>query len=292
MGKALDLLGRKFGRLTVRSQRPERGKHKEILWECLCDCGNVTNVATGSLTSSNTTSCGCFHKERVAVQGNKNVNSLIGNRFTRLLVIGMNPVREKDGHVRWDCNCDCGNQHTVASNNLIAGSTVSCGCHIREKSSEVHRDRIHHESIKHGLSDSPEYQVWLGLKRRCFNESDSRWDRYGGRGITVCDRWLGSSGFENFYSDLGSRPSDEHSIERRNNDGDYEPNNCYWATAVEQANNTSRNVFYDFRGQKLTISQIARMFKVDYGRLSYNSKKFNSIEEALSETIDKARSKF
>lgn len=94
---------------------------------------------------------------------------------------------------------------------------------------------------KHGMWKSKEYNSWDHMKRRCLNPNDPKYYRYGARGITVCARWLGDNGFQNFFNDMGFAPSPSHSIDRIDNDGNYEPANCKWSTPKEQANNTSRN---------------------------------------------------
>jgi hypothetical protein len=108
----------------------------------------------------------------------------------------------------------------------------------------------------HGRSNSPEYTTWLGIKKRCENVAHKAFKNYGGRGIKVCERWR--KDFEAFLDDMGPKPSKAHSIERRDNNGDYEPSNCYWATRIEQASNTRWNRHVIYRGERLTITAAAR----------------------------------
>src|SRR5689334_4957651 len=110
--------------------------------------------------------------------------------------------------------------------------------------------------IKHGMWNKPEYKAWQKMKDRCYNPRSQRYDRYGARGIRVCGRWLAS--FEAFFEDLGPRPSPEHSLERTDNDGDYCPENCRWATRAEQNRNRSDNVLLEYEGRRLTRAEWAR----------------------------------
>jgi len=151
---------------------------------------------------------------------------ITGQRYGQLIAI--RPVEQRDRKWFWSCRCDCGATIVVQGKKLRNGHTRSCG-HWRQDGS--HR-RTHGEADR-----TSEYGTWKAMLERCRNPNNKVFKDYGGRGITVCERWLQ---YESFIADMGRKPTPKHSIERKNNDGNYEPSNCKWATRLEQMNNTRR----------------------------------------------------
>ena len=151
-------------------------------------------------------------------------------RFGRLLVLTQTNERTSSRHVVWKCLCDCGNECFVSSNSLVTRKTRSCGCLERE-SRGIGR-------ITHHMSNTKIYKTWQGMRNRCFKAYHKNFKDYGGRGITVCDEW--NNDFQIFFDYVSQLPhfgEEGYSLDRINNDGNYEPNNVKWSTQKEQANN-------------------------------------------------------
>jgi len=165
----------------------------------------------------------------------------------------------------WLCSCDCGALVNVALSRLANGETASCGC-LRKIL-----------ATKHGHASTPEYHTWADMLQRCLNPKVLGYSRYGGRGITVCDRWLS---FKNFLADMGPRPY-KLTIERKNNDGNYEPGNCRWATRKEQQNNMRTNVRLTYQGKTQNLSQWAIELGINRVTLNMRLLKGWSVEKAL-----------
>jgi hypothetical protein len=163
--------------------------------------------------------------------------------FGRLEIVGEAPRRRRRRVCH--CRCVCGNVVEVFHYNLVSGNTTSCGCAARAN------------SRKHGKFGTPVYRAYRHMLERCLNRNDPSYPRYGGRGITVCARWRGPDGFINFLADMGE-PTAKMTIERRDNSGPYSPDNCCWATRLQQANNTRNVVLLTYNGRSQSIAAWAR----------------------------------
>lgn len=195
---------------------------------------------------------------------------LTGKRFGRLTVLRRTGTTTY-GQPQWLCRCDCGAEVTPFGNSLRAGLTQSCGC--------LHRETV----TEHGETGSPEFTTWQRIVQRCEDPHIRDYHRYGGRGITVCDRWRHS--FPAFLEDMGHRPADKDSIDRIDNDGPYSPENCRWATALEQGANKANNHRLEWNGECLTIAEWCRRLGMKKNTLLNRLNRGLSAEEALSRPV-------
>jgi len=184
--------------------------------------------------------------------------NLVGKKFGRLTVISKAGIKYK--RRVWVCRCDCGTEKEIVGVNLRKGNTTSCGCFQRECISKVIK-----ENFKHGKARSVEYSAWNAMHKRCTRDNHPSFEHYGGRGIKVCDRWLD---FECFLEDMGKRP-EGLSLDRVNNNGNYEPSNCRWTTRKEQANNRSNNRKINCYDDVITIAEFSEKFKIKRGSILY-----------------------
>lgn len=178
-----------------------------------------------------------------------------GSRFGRLVVIG--PAERPCGGRGYLCQCDCGVKVVHRPHYLTNGRAISCKCARTERVSNL--NKTHGQSGKD--TRTSEYRSWASMRNRCHDINDSNYFRYGGRGIGVCDRW---NSFENFLVDMGPKPSPAHSIERENNNGNYEPSNCVWATKSAQARNRRTSRIVVFRGSEMSLAQAAEEAGISY----------------------------
>lgn len=180
---------------------------------------------------------------------------------------------------RVECRCDCGSIEVFRLPALRSGKTQSCGCLALEMAIE-RGHKYGGQTKTHGGTGTAEYQIWLGMKARCLNPNSPGYERYGARGIGVCQRWIDS--FPAFLADMGPRPSEVHSIDRYpNQSGNYEPGNCRWATAKEQARNTRGNVILEIDGRCLCVSEWAEELAVSASLIFHRLERGWSAEDAL-----------
>lgn len=187
----------------------------------------------------------------------------IGKVFSELEIIEFSHIgKHREKH--YLCRCKCGNEKVINFDNLRKGMTRSCGCLNKKFLTKLNGFKKEH-IFKHGMTNTPEYNAWKQMRRRCIDISCKDYKAYGKRGINVCDRWMKS--FSNFYNDMGRRPSPKHTIGRIDNDGDYCPENCRWESNIEQQRNKSNTLFYLYKGEKRTIGEIADDIGVSYKSL-------------------------
>lgn len=186
------------------------------------------------------------------------VVDLTGRQFGRLRVLGRG--KSTKAGLYWTCKCSCGTVLDVFGGSLRYGKTKSCGCNMAP---------LKHGHARRGSKRTKTYNVWATMLSRCRRPNDPAYPRYGGRGISVCERWLK---YENFITDMGEAPARTY-LDRRGNDGNYEPSNCNWVYPTQSARNTSRNVWLTHRGMTLCLTDWAKLTGVSRDTLNgrYNS---------------------
>ena len=159
----------------------------------------------------------------------------VGEKYGRLTIISFDKIVDKKKYY-WNCQCECDNIKSIIYISLITGTTKSCGC----LNKELMKDRFKTHGYTSNHKKLSEYYVWQNMINRCYRVKDKNYHRYGGRGIIVCQDWLDS--FENFINDMGVKPNKKDTLDRINNDGNYEKSNCRWVSMSVQGNNKSNNV--------------------------------------------------
>lgn len=184
---------------------------------------------------------------------------ITGQKFDKLTALHVtNKTRPAGGAYLWLCECECGKRIHAESNRLRAGRVRSCGCLVRGQPSPRRKLVSTRET---------EYNIWRSMRARCNNPRQKYYPSYGGRGIRVCARW--EQDFNNFITDMGRRPSSAHSIDRINNNGNYEPDNCRWATASEQRSNRRDSRLVEWEGERRTLTQWAAVLGIKFQTLYY-----------------------
>lgn len=190
--------------------------------------------------------------------GRRSRRSLVGEIFGRLTVIRDSGLRNTSGSIRWECRCSCGNTTYAVGAALKRGEYKSCGCWTKD------RMRITPPGRKHGATGTPTYASWVVMRRRCLDKNFKDYPLYGGRGIKICSRWLKS--FANFLEDMGERP-EGYTLDRVDCDKGYSKENCRWASRLTQGNNTRRNHYLEYGGERKTLAEWSRVTGISYTKL-------------------------
>jgi len=194
---------------------------------------------------------------------------MIGKKFGKWTVLRFS--HQYDKYLYWECRCKCRKTRIIKENDLKSGCITFCRCKTAKN--------LQSRYDMHGKSSWPECKVWRGMKSRCNDKDNPNFVYYGGRGISVCKSWQRS--FENFINDMGRRPSSDYSIDRIDNDGNYEPNNCRWATAAVQANNRRNSRILTFDGKSLNVKQWAKTTEISYYEILRRLNEGWPVEQAL-----------
>lgn len=192
--------------------------------------------------------------------------NLIGKKYGNLTVIGLSD-KMSGRKSYWYCKCDCGNEIEVRSDNLTTGNTLSCGC-LKKAQDRINLTKFH----RHKESRTKLHDTWVRIKQRCLNPNNKSYINYGGRGITVCKEW--SESYENFRDwSLNNGYADNLSIDRIDVNGNYEPSNCRWANAKQQANNRRSNLKITYNSETKTLMQWAEVFNLPYSAVTQRYKR-------------------
>lgn len=267
----VDRTGLVYGKLTVIESAGYSQELQRAMWKCKCSCGNICVIQGKLLKNGTTKSCGCLRREVPRTD-------LSGKRFGIYTVIKF--VDKNQGgrpRRRFLCRCDCGAERIFTASQINTGKPRSCGCLTNQIISE--KNSTHGES--HGEKRTKEYRAWRSIKQRCLLETNKSFRIYGARGILICPTWVNS--FETFLLDMGRAPTLQHSIERKDNNGNYEPGNCYWSTPLIQARNRRTNVFATHEGKTQCALDWSRELKVPIWTVLRRLRKGLSIAQIKSE---------
>lgn len=209
----------------------------------------------------------------------RKVKDLSGEKFNKLRVVELSH-RDKSGKIHWTCLCDCGNITAVYGGHLKSERTKSCGC------IKVELLQNTKPGIKHNLSNTSEYNIWHSMKKRCYDPNNQSYKNYGGRGITVCNEWIND--FKQFFKDMGPRSSPQHSINRKNNNDNYKPDNCEWSTLEEQNNNKRTTKKITYKNQTKSLKNWCDELSLPYNTVFARLNRYKwSIQKAFENQIKK-----
>lgn len=275
MKRPMDITGEKFNRWTVLGFDRKEGKIR--YWLCQCDCGTKRSIEQYSLVHGLSKSCGCLIidnlKERFV--------DLTGKKIGKWTVLYK--AENHGNHIFWHCICECGTERDVAASNLLSETSTSCGC------KRIETTKISNST--HGMRYSRLYSIYRGMIGRCTKENNKSYEKYGAKGITVCQEWQGENGFVNFAEwALSNGYEEDLTLDRYpNQDGNYEPSNCRWATYKQQANNVRKNVLITKDGVTHTMSEWCEILGLSYHMVASRHKNGWDEDKLLIPPVRKSR---
>ena len=269
MSKPIDLTGMTFGRWTVLGFGDPRHVGHNTMFLCRCSCGKEKDVSAANLQSGSSQSCGCLRSQIFSA---KYTRDLTGQRFGRWTVLYKAPKATSNCHVKWHCLCDCGQERDIAAYALVGGTSTSCGCSF--------------QIPVQGGSASSLYHVWNSMLQRCENPHRESYQRYGQRGIKVCDEWHSYPKLEQWALSAGYCKG--LSIDRIDVNGGYEPENCRWVNMTTQARNRRNTIYVTYGGRQQSLADWADEYGMTYHALWERYVRYSwDFERALTTPIKK-----
>lgn len=273
-------IGKKYGHLTVIGQSSQIHKYSNK-FDFLCDCGNIISEIPSRVLYGHKKSCGTCNHKNSSCKLEEKINSSVGMRFGKLEVLGLAKIpNDCKNYVK--CKCDCGNIVNILPNALFCNERKSCGCTKTNNVMLKTSQSTSSGDFKDGRTKHPLYGTWRQMIERCENPNQKHYDRYGGRGISVCEEWHDFWKFVDWSDSVGGRP-DGYTIDRINNDGDYEPSNCRWADQATQKRNTSNNFIVEYNGVSKPLIDWSIETGINHQTLTNRLKRGWSVERALTE---------
>lgn len=277
-----EYLEKRINYLTVKGVNPERARDGSIQWDFLCICGKIVTAPPYRVISEHLKSCGCMRYRNIKRKPSTkpsspkiDIDSFLGKKSNHLTVVGVAPDK-KGKRFLLDCVCDCGKHKYVLPYQFLNGAVKSCGCIMNQ------------DKKTHGYSKHPLYGEWFAMVNRCYNPKSSNYERYGGRGITVCDEWKNSpENFIKWVEENGGHPP-RTTLDRINNEKGYSPDNCRWANIYEQQNNTRANIRLEVKGEIKTMAEWCRLYGINAETLRGRLKRGWEVEKAITTPTNKS----
>jgi len=267
-----DYTGKRYGYLTVVKQ----SENSDIpnAFDFQCDCGKIVSYAPDRVIRGLQKSCGnCSFSNKQPIK--VKIEDFIGKKSYLLTAIGFSERKPSDKRQYIDCLCECGNTIRILPYQFKNGKLKSCGCLLKNSPAYIDGRTLH-----------PLYGLWKNMIGRCENPNHPKYYLYGNRGITVCKEWHDFWSFAKWSEGIGGRP-DGYTIDRIDNDGNYEPSNCRWATQAEQSINKSSNLLIEYHGETKTLKEWSDILDMSWDVLHNRLRKGWSVERAFTEKVHK-----